>query len=117
MKRTCFSLVAFLLVGTADAQPPQEVFDKRIAPIFKSPNPSSCLQCHLAGVDLKNYILPSASDTFVSLRDQGLIDLDNIEKSRILNLIQMGKEEKAAAIHLQNRKREYDAFVAWLKAS
>jgi hypothetical protein len=119
MKRTCFSLVAFLLVGTADAQTPQEVFDKRIAPIFKSPNPSSCLQCHLAGVDLKNYILPSASDTFVSLRDQGLIDLDNIEKSRILNLIQMGKEDASAKvrIHQQNRKLEYEAFVAWLKAS
>ena len=56
-------LLAVLLSGSAfraaeDASP-KEVFEKRILPIFKSPNPSSCVQCHLAGVDLKNYILPS----------------------------------------------------------
>src|ERR1051326_472226 len=66
-----------------------DVFPKRILPIFKSPNPSSCTQCHLAGVDLKNYILPSHEKTFVSLRDQGLINLDKPEDSKILRLITM----------------------------
>jgi hypothetical protein len=51
---------------------PQQVFEKRILPIFRSPDPSSCVQCHLAGVELKNYILPSYEKTFQSLRDQGL---------------------------------------------
>lgn len=112
--------VLFVLQHSSlQAQTPQQVFDQRIMPIFKSPNPSSCVQCHLAGVDLKNYILPSAKDTFLSLRDQGLIDLDNVEKSRILGLIQMGKDErsKGAAVHQENRTKEYEAFVAWLKAS
>ena len=59
-------------------------------PIFRSPNPSSCTECHLAGVDLKNYILPSHKRTFVSLRDQGLIDLENPGDSKILRLIAMG---------------------------
>ena len=106
-------------VAPVQAQTPEEVFEKRILPIFKSSNPSSCVQCHLAGVDLKNYILPSARDTFVSLRDQGLVNLDNVEKSKILNLIQMGKEDDSAKvkIHQQNRKLEYDAFASWLKAS
>ena len=46
-------------LARADDQPsPQSVFEQRIMPIFKSPNPSSCVQCHLAGVDIKNYILP-----------------------------------------------------------
>jgi hypothetical protein len=120
MKRPIIALFVFTLSAAAlRAETPQEIFDQRIAPIFKSPNPSSCVQCHLASVDLKNYILPSATDTFLSLRDQGLLDLDNIEKSRILGLIQMGKEERAtkAKIHQENRKREYEAFVAWLKAS
>ncbi len=113
------ALVVTMLSAPSQAQTPQEVFDQRIMPIFKSPNPSSCVQCHLAGVDLKNYILPSAKDTFLSLRDQGLIDLDNIEKSRILVLIQMGKDERliGAAVHQMNRAKEYEAFVAWLKAS
>jgi hypothetical protein len=98
---------------------PQEVFEKRILPIFKSPDPSSCMQCHLAGVDLKNYILPSHEQTFVSLRDQGLIDLDRPEKSKILSLIQMGERDKsgAALIHEKARKAEYDAFADWVKRS
>src|SRR5207237_1243437 len=70
-------LFAVLLVVTftahapaADQPSPQQVFERRILPIFKSPEPSSCLQCHLSGVDLKNYILPSHEKTFASLRDQ-----------------------------------------------
>ena len=43
-------------------------------------------------MELKNYILPSAEKTFLSLRDQGLIDLDAPEKSRILALTQMGND-------------------------
>lgn len=120
MIRIVLSSIGVLLLASAlRAESAQEVFDKRILPIFKSPNPSSCLQCHLAGVDLKNYILPSHRDTFISLRDQGLIDLDNIEKSKILKLIEMGKEDgaKKAAIHQDKRRLEYDAFAAWLKAS
>src|SRR5262245_2707990 len=91
---------------------PKEVFEKRRMPIFKSPNPSSCVQCHLSGVDLKDYILPSHEDTFASLRDRGLIDLDAPEKSKILALIQMGEGEKGAtAIQEKARKAEYEAFA------
>jgi len=96
----------------------RETFEKRLLPIFNSPNPSSCVQCHLAGVDLKSYILPSHEQTFVSLRDQGLIDLDNPEKSKILQLIRMGAEDAGASlIHQKNRKAELEAFAAWIKQS
>jgi hypothetical protein len=68
---------------------PRQIFEKRIMPIFQSPNPSSCTQCHLAGVDLRKYIIPSTEGktdghekTFLSLRDQGLIDLANPAKSK-----------------------------------
>jgi hypothetical protein len=97
---------------------PAELFEKRIMPIFKSPNPSSCTQCHLAGVDLKNYILPSHEKTFVSLRDLGLISLDKPEESKILRLINMGETTKGAQlINEKMRKMEYDAFAEWIKAS
>lgn len=95
------------------------VFEQRIMPIFRSPKPSSCVQCHLASVDLKNYILPSAEKTFVSLRDQGLIDLSQPENSKILSLIQMGEKDLdrgAKLIHQRTRQSEYDAFVAWITA-
>ena len=98
------------------AATPQEVFESRILPIFRSPNPSSCVQCHLSGVDLKEYILPSHRDTFLSLRDQGMIDLDDIAKSRILNLIGRGDDGKATSISQKNREKERAAFVAWLEA-
>ncbi|HUR52911.1 MAG TPA: hypothetical protein VMZ71_02185, partial [Gemmataceae bacterium] len=106
------------LLQAAPAPTPSEVFEKRIAPIFKSPNPSSCVQCHLAGVDLKDYILPDADRTFRSLRDQGLIDLDNPEKSKIVRLIDMGGDTARGpnAVHAKNRKAEREAFVAWIAA-
>lgn len=98
---------------------PSDVFEKRIVPIFKSPNPSSCLQCHLAGVDLKNYIRTTHEETFRSLRDQGLIDLKRPDDSKILRLIQMGAEDQAGAalIHAKTRQAEFDAFKAWVVAS
>ena len=104
-------------VGAADPTP-AEVFEKRIVPIFKSPNPSSCVQCHLAGVDLKDYILPDAEKTFRSLRDQGLIDLTAPEKSKIVKLIEMGTggPKPANPVHEKNRAAEREAFLAWIAA-
>ncbi len=117
MKLPFALLAACLFAGAAVAQTPVEVFEKRIAPIFKSPNPSSCVQCHLAGVDLKDYILPDAEKTFRSLRDQGLIDLDAPEKSKIVKLIEMGTgDKKVNAVQAKMRLAEREAFVAWIAA-
>lgn len=98
---------------------PLELFNQRIMPIFRSPQPSSCVQCHLAAVDLKNYILPSHEKTFVSLRDQGLIDLEHPEESKVLTLIRMGDkdlDEGAKLIHEKTRLAEYEAFANWIEA-
>jgi hypothetical protein len=103
----------------AVAADPREVFERRIKPILQSPNPSSCTQCHLAGVDLKDYLRPSPDETFRSLRDQGLIDLDRPKDSKILHLIQMGAGDTAgtALIHEKTRRAEYEAFAAWIEAA
>lgn len=123
----------------------QTLFERRILPIFNSPTPSSCITCHLSGVDLKNYILPSHQKTFISLRDQGLIDLDKPTDSKILRLIAMGAEPKnnakaysqadvkadeksgvaqdsaakegAALISNEMQKIEYEAFRDWIISS
>jgi hypothetical protein len=94
------------------------VFEQRLLPIFKSPNPSSCVQCHLAAVDLKDYILPSSRDTFLALRGQGLIDLKRPEDSKILKLINRGAADPKTAglIPAGKRQAEYDAFAAWIRA-
>ncbi len=95
-----------------------EIFTRRILPIFNSPQPSSCVQCHLAGVDLKNYILPTHEKTFLSLRDQGLVDLAKPADSKILKLINMQDAQKPGAnlIHQQVREAELAAFRAWIEA-
>jgi hypothetical protein len=129
-KLACSLIVILTLAGIGIAQEvanddavdesdPRALFEQRIIPIFRSPNPSSCVQCHLASVDLKNYILPSQEKTFVSLRDQGLIDLAAPEKSKVLTLIQMGEQDLdkgAKLIHSKTRQAEYEAFAAWIKA-
>lgn len=95
-----------------------KVFEDCILPIFKSPDPSSCARCHLAAVDIKDYILPSAKDTFLALRDQGLIDLDKPARSKILALINRGADDPKGAglISAKRQKAEYEAFAAWIEA-
>lgn len=105
--------------GAGAASDAQAVFERRILPIFKSPNPSSCTECHLAGVDLKNYILPSHEKTFLSLRDQGLVDLASPADSKILRLIARGggTNQGASLISVKVREAELSAFTEWITAS
>ena len=112
------TLIWLTLSSAATAADPRAVFEERIMPIFRSPKPSSCVQCHLAEVDLKDYIRPSGEETFLSLRDQGLIDFDKPKDSKILRLITMGDEDRRAAalIHAETRRAEYEAFAAWIDA-
>ena len=107
------------LGGDAEERTPLEIFEDRILPIFRSEKPSSCVQCHLAAVDLKDYILPSQEKTFASLRAQGLIDVEQPAKSKILGLIAMGEkdsDEGAKRIHERTRRAELEAFKAWIEA-
>lgn len=108
---------AFGAAGQSPSAIANEIFERRIIPIFNSPDPSSCTQCHLAGVDLKNYILPSSEKTFLSLRDQGLINLEKPEDSKILRLINMGDNQGAQLIQQKVREQEYEAFSDWIRAS
>lgn len=122
-RRTLIGLVAtiHLLVANARAEETNSaaVFEHRIMPIFNSPDPSSCVQCHLSSVDLKTYIRPSSRETFLALRDQDMIDLKKPRESKILHLIAMGESDPdamATRIHAKIRKKEYDAFATWIEA-
>ena len=116
-------LIVGLFVGLAGSAwgqgAPEDLFNARILPIFRSPNPSSCVQCHLSAVDLKDYILPSSKATFASLKAQELVDVDAPEKSKILEFISMGEKDYdkgVRMIHADMRKAELEAFSAWIKA-
>ncbi|GIW79596.1 MAG: hypothetical protein KatS3mg105_1403 [Gemmatales bacterium] len=99
--------------ATSRSQEALVIFKRRILPIFQSPKPSSCTECHLGGVELKDYIHPSQQKTFASLVAAGLVDLEAPEKSKILRLIQM-EPDQPNLITKKVRQQEYEAFRAWL---
>ena len=93
-----------------------DLFKKRITPILRSPKASSCSECHLSGVDLKNYIGKTQVDTFASLRNAGLINLERPDDSKLLALIKR-EPENASPVSRQARAEEYTAFRAWIRAA
>src|SRR5215510_12320164 len=70
-----------------EKQAARTIFERRILPIFKADKPSSCAECHLSGVDLKDYIRPSEEETFAALVRGGLIDRERPDESKILTFI------------------------------
>src|SRR5688572_15900570 len=63
------------------------LFEKRVLPILNSAKPSSCAECHLSGVDLKDYIRKDQKQTFASLVAAGLVDTQRPDDSKILAFI------------------------------
>lgn len=105
----------------AKAEPPDAgcalfLFERRILPIFNSPKPSSCSECHLSGVDLKNYIRPTQAETFASLVRAGLVDAKEPDRSKILTFISRTPETPSLVTE-KVREEEHDAFRAWLRAA
>ena len=92
------------------------IFEDRILPIFQSPKPSSCSECHLSGVDLKEYLRATQTETFASLVGAGMIDTKNPDESKILRLINRIPDEPNLVTD-KVRKEEYEAFRAWIRAS
>lgn len=93
-----------------------DVFKRRITPILRSPKASSCTECHLSGVDLKDYIGETQEQTFASLRAAGLIDVDDPDESKLLRFIQRASD-KPTPIGESVRRQEYEAFRAWIHAA
>lgn len=93
-----------------------DLFTRRIVPILNSPNASSCSECHLSGVDLKNYIGETQRDTFASLKSAGLIDVDQPDQSKLLQFIKRAPK-KPSPVGSKAREQEYAAFREWINAA
>lgn len=91
-----------------------DVFRQRIEPIWKSPKPSSCAECHLSGVDLKNYLRKDQAATFAALREAGLIDVKQPDNSKLLKFISR-KPDRPSLITDQVRQQELDAMRTWIR--
>src|SRR5262245_5945906 len=92
------------------------IFERRILPILQAKNPSSCSECHLSGVDLADYIRPTQNETFAALRDSGLIDLAQPDRSKLLAFIAR-KPAKPSLVTDKIREQELAAFRAWIAAA
>lgn len=92
------------------------IFEKRILPIYQSAKPSSCSECHLSGVDLKDYIRPTQQATFAALVAAGMIDVQNPDKSKILEFINR-RPEKPGLVTDKIREQEFQGFRAWIQAA
>lgn len=114
-----FAITAVLLSAStllADNISAEAIFQKRILPIFQSPNPSSCTECHLSGVELKDYILPTQQATFASLLKAGLVDRENPKTSKIIEFIRRSPDTPSL-IQKKIREQELAAFEAWIVAA
>ena len=91
-----------------------DVFTRRILPILNSAKPSSCAECHLSGVDLKDYIRSNQAETFAALVKGGMIDANQPQKSKLLEFISRAPE-KPTIVSADVRKEELAAFKAWIE--
>jgi len=121
MKRSSAPLWFFgsLVLGASAATTADDslaIFRQRIEPILRATNPSSCSECHLSGVDLKDYIQPTQEETFASLKAAGLIDAAKPEASKLLTFIAR-KPATPSLVSDKVRQQEYEAFRAWISAA
>jgi hypothetical protein len=93
-----------------------EIFQSRILPIMHADKPSSCVECHLSGVDLADYIRPSQAETFAALRSAGLINEQDPDASKILTFINR-RPDRPNLISEATRAGELAAFRAWIHAA
>jgi hypothetical protein len=104
------------VVPAIEDGPSLAIFEKRILPIFQATKPSSCAECHLSGVDLKQYIRPTQAETFASLVSAGLIDVKQPDESKLLKFIKR-EPNKPSLVSAQVRQEELAAFQAWIQAA
>src|SRR5688572_27314213 len=117
---TMFSASFIVACAIVSADPgtasPADIFARRILPLAQAPRASSCTECHFGGVDLKQYILDDAAQTFAALRGAGLIDVERPAESKLLTFINR-KPEKENPLVAKVRAEEYAAFRSWIEAA
>ena len=93
-----------------------EIFTRRMLPILRSDDASSCTECHFGGVDLSSYIRDDQATTFAALRAEGLIDVDKPDDSKILRFIGRHAADTDPLI-VNVRQAESQAFRSWIRAA
>ncbi|MFY0536814.1 hypothetical protein [Nannocystis pusilla] len=66
---------------------PDDLFEKRIAPLLATDRPKTCNTCHLSGVDMEMFVQDTPCQTMACLESKGLVDLSAPEASVVLGWI------------------------------
>ena len=99
-----------------DTSASSNLFSQRLLPLLKSDKPSSCSECHPTGVAVSDYLRESEADTFAALKQAGLIDTQQPDKSRILQFISRSPEKKNPLLE-KVRAVELQAFRDWIRSA
>jgi len=96
-----------------------ELFEGRIAPLLASDRPSTCNQCHLAGVDLGMYAQADPCATMACMVESGIVDLaqpdDSVVLSWILRAEGRAKGPENSLITDEVVRAEHDAVLQWIE--
>lgn len=112
----CMLSPATSVMADEKAAESRAVFERRILPIFQSEKPSSCVECHVSSVDLKDYIRADEGETFALLVQAGLVDLKKPEKSKLLEFIRR-QPDRPSLVSAKVREEELAAFSDWIRVA
>lgn len=90
------------------------VFERRIAPLLADDNPSTCNQCHLAGVDLGLFAQADECQTMACMVDEGIVDLDSPDDSLVLSWIERATPE-SSLITASVIEDERSGVLEWIR--
>src|SRR4051812_20907947 len=114
LRHAGYLLIALIPSITGADDTASEIFARRILPLATADKPSSCRECHAAGVDLSQYIKDDAATTFAALRAAGLVNAEQPEKSKLLEFIARTPEQ-GDPVMAKLRAAELAAFGAWIR--
>ncbi len=109
-------VVVFAHATWVNANDATQIFERRVLPLVKSERASSCRECHLAGIDLRQYVLEDSAKTFAALAVAGLVDAEKPAKSKLLTFISR-RPEKEDPLLAKVRSEELAAFQSWIEAA
>ena len=93
-----------------------ELYEQRILPLLSDDRPKSCNECHLSGIDLSIFERRTPCESMACLREQGLVNFEQPEDSRILQWIRRA-DPKSPLITAEVIDEEYEGFLEWIRFS
>ena len=102
--------------GGMFAETPSELYQRRVVPLLRSPEGSSCSECHMQGMKLSDFMNVDPRASFASLRARGWINTESPGESKLLEFIAK-KNATSDPIHERVRRAELDAIGEWIRSA